>query len=170
MSDRRLHLETQAAERLREKLVAAYGEDADLIRDCIEGQTSLHEALNWAATQLLLMERQKDSFQAAKADLEERETRHSKRVADMRNAIQAAMEIGELASVKTAAATLTIKPNPPSVTITNEADIPPIFMVQPPLPPARPDKRAIAAALKEKQDVPGAALSNQPPSLQVRFK
>ena len=80
------------------------------------------------------------------------------------------MEIAELSSLKTPSATLSVKANPPSVEITDEVAIPAVFMVQPPLPPARPDKRAIADALKSKQDVPGAVLSNQPPSLQVRYK
>ena len=45
MSDRRLELEMRAAARLKEQLVTTYGDDADLIRDCIEGETSLHEAI-----------------------------------------------------------------------------------------------------------------------------
>lgn len=170
MSDRRLHLEIQAAQRLKEKLVEAYGEDADLLRDMVEGETDLHGAIARAALELAAVEGEKDGIEIAIAKMKERLTRHCDKAIGIRDAIQGAMEIAELTSLKTPAATLSVRPSPPSVEITDEAVIPAIFMVQPPPPPARPDKKAIAAALKDKQDVPGATLSNQAPSLSVRFK
>lgn len=168
--DRILHRELDAAKRLKEKLVEAYGEDADLLKDMIEGETGLHEAIAHATLELAAVEGEKDGIEIAIAKMRERLTRHCNKAEGIRNAIQAAMEIAELTSLKTPAATLSVRPSPPSVEIIDEAAIPAIFMVQPPLPPARPDKKAIAAALKEKQDVPGATLSNQAPSLSVRFK
>jgi hypothetical protein len=170
MADRKLTLEMQAAARLKELLTAAYGDDTDLLRDSIEGETNLHKAICNAAFDLAVVEGEKDGIEIAIAKMKERLTRHCNKATGIRGAIQAAMEIAELSSLKTPAATLSVKANPASVEITDEAAIPAVFMVQPPLPPARPDKRAIADALKSKQDVPGAVLSNQPPSLQVRYK
>ena len=170
MRDRRLHLETQAAARLKELLTKAYGDDEDLIRDSIEGETNLHEAIGHAALELAATEGEKAGIEIAIAKLKERLTRYCDKAIGIREAIQAAMETAELTSLKTPAATLSVRASPPGVEITDEAEIPPIFMVQPPPPPARPDKKAIAAALKDGQPIPGATLSNQAPTLSVRFK
>jgi len=59
-----------------------------------------------------------------------------------------------------------MRASPPRVEITDEAAIPAVFKVQ---PPPTVDKRAIAAALKSGEPVPGVSLSNQPPSLAVKF-
>jgi hypothetical protein len=53
---------------------------------------------------------------------------------------------------------LTIRKNPPAVQIVEESMIPAAFMRQPEPPPAAPDKKAIADALKDGIDVPGAIL------------
>lgn len=53
---------------------------------------------------------------------------------------------------------LKIQNNPPSVKIDFTESIPPEFMVQPKTPPPQPDKRLIAAAIKNGDHVPGAYL------------
>lgn len=164
--DRRLNLQTEAAQRLKEKLIATYGEDADLIRDMIEGETTLHEALGKAALELAAVEGEKEGVEIAIAKLKERLTRHCNRAQGIRDAIQTAMEVADLTSLKTPAASLTIRPSPPRVELTDPAIIPAVFLIQ---PPPTPDKRAIGAALKSGEVIPGAALSNQPPALQVRL-
>jgi hypothetical protein len=166
MSDRRLALETHAAARLKEQLVAAYGDDADLIKDMIEGETSLHEAIGHATLELAAVEGEKEGIEIAIAKLKSRLTRYCTRADGIRSAIHAAMETAELTSLKTPAATLSIRPSPPRVEITDAAQIPPVFLIQ---PPPSPDKTAIKAALKAGETVAGCALSNQPPSLAVRF-
>lgn len=166
MSDRKLYLETQAAERLKEKLIAAYGDDADLIRDMIEGETSLHERISAAALELAAVEGQKKGIEIAIAKLKARLGRYCKQAEGLREGIQAAMETAELTSIKTPAATLSMRASPPSVEIFDAAAIPAIFMKQ---PPAVPDKSSIKATIKNGQAVPGCALSNQPPALAVKF-
>ena len=54
--------------------------------------------------------------------------------------------------------TVAVRKNPPSVVIDDEAQIPPEFIYQPEPPAPRPDKQAIARALKAGTDVPGAHL------------
>lgn len=164
--NRNLHLETQAAERLKEMLVKVYGDDTDLVRDTIEGQTNLHEAIGAAALELAATEGEKDGIEIAIAKLKERLTRYCKKAEGIREAIQAAMETAELTSLKTPAATLSVRPSPPRVEIIDPAAIPAIFMVQ---PAPVVDKNGVKAALKAREPVPGAALSNSPPSLSVRF-
>lgn len=164
--DRKLQLEIDAAQRLKDKLIATYGEDADLIRDMVEGETSLHEAIGKAALELAAVEGEIEGVKIAKTKLDERLERHLKRAEGIRDAIQTAMETAELTSLKTPAATLSMRASPPRVEIADLALIPTCLMVQ---PPPSPDKRAIGAALKAGEAIPGASLSNQPPALSVRF-
>lgn len=166
MSDRKLYLETQAAERLREKLIAAYGEDADLIRDCIEGETSLHEAIARATLELAAVEGEKEGIEIAIAKLKTRLTRYCQRAIGIRDAVFSAMEAAELRGLKTPAATLSIRASPPSVEIIDPTLLPPVYLKQ---PPPTPDKAAIKDALKSGEAIPGATLSNQPDALSVRF-
>lgn len=164
--DRKLQLEMQAAQRLREKIVAAYGDDADLIRDMVEAETSLHEAIASAALELAAVEGQKEGIEIAIAKLKARLTRYCKHAEGLRDGIQAAMETAELTSIKTPAATLSMRASPPSVEIIDQALIPAVFMKQ---PPPTPDKASIRATIKNGQAVPGCTLSNQPPALAVKF-
>lgn len=166
MSDRRLHLETEAAQRLKDKLTAAYGDDVELIRDCIEGETSLHEAISRAALELAAVEGEKEGIEIAIAKLKGRLTRYCNRADGIREAIAVAMETAELTSLKTPAATLSMRPAPPKVEVLDEGSIPSVFFKQ---PPPQLDKAALKIALKDKADIPGAALSNQPLALSVRF-
>lgn len=166
MADRKLHLEMEAAKRLKEKLQSAYGDDAELIADMIEGETGLHEAIAKASLELAAVEGEKEGIEIAIAKLKARLTRHCERAQGIRDAIQAAMETAELTSLKTPAATLSIRPSPPSVEITDQAALPAIFLKQ---PPPVPDKNALKASLKSGEAIPGAVLSNQPPALSVRF-
>jgi translation initiation factor 2 alpha subunit (eIF-2alpha) len=167
MTDRRLKLETEAAQRLKDMLVATYGaDDADTARDMIEGETSLHEAIASATLELAAVEGEKEGIEIAIAKLRARLTRYCNRAEGIRAALQAAMETAELTSLKTPAATLSVRASPPRVEIIDAASIPALFMVQ---PPPSPDKKAISAALKAKEAVPGCVLSNQPLALSVRF-
>lgn len=166
MTSRMIALEIEAASRLKERLVDAYGDDVDLIRDVIEGQTSLHEALERAALELAAVEGMKEGIETAIAKLKARLTRYCKQAEGLREGIQAAMETAELPSLKTPAATLSMRASPPSVEITDPAAIPAVFLKQ---PPPVPDKASIRATIKNGQAVPGCVLSNQPPALAVKF-
>lgn len=163
---RRLDLEIRAAARLKEQLVATYGDDAELIKDMIEGETGLHDCIAKAALELAAVEGEKEGIEVAIAKLRERLTRHCNKAIGIREAIFGAMEIAELPSLKTAAATLSVRASPPRVEITDEKAIPSLYLNQ---PPPTVDKKAVSAALKSGEAVPGAVLSNSPPALSVRF-
>lgn len=57
--------------------------------------------------------------------------------------------------------TIKLQNNPPSVVVDDEAAIPAKFMTQPEPPAPRPDKKAIQAALKEGEDVPGVHIEQK---------
>lgn len=163
---RRLELETRAAARLKEQLVEAYGDDAEVIRDTLEGATNLHEMMKAATFELADVEGAKEGKEIAIAKMKERLSRDCRKAEAIREAIFNAMEVAELTSLKTPAATLSVRASPPRVEITDEAAIPPVFKVQ---PPPTIDKKGISAALKAGEVVPGAVLSNSPPALSVRL-
>lgn len=162
----RLKLATEAAQRLRERIILEYGEDADLIRDMIEGEHDLEKLIGYAAQELAMVEGEKAGIIIAIDKMKERLTRHARRADAIREGIAAAMETAELPSLKTPTATLSMRASPPRVEITERAALPAIYVIQPPL---IPDKKAIGEALKNGDTIPGAVLSNQPQALSVRF-
>ena len=165
MSYRRLELETRAANRIRQTLVAAYGDDTDLIRDMIEAETSVREALAAVAETLQSVEGDIEGVEIVTAKLAARKARFVRYRDGLREALAGGMEVAEITSLKTPIATLSMRATPPSVEIIDQSVIPPAFMrVADPVP----DKRAILAALKDGTAVPGCVLSNQPPALSVR--
>lgn len=68
-------------------------------------------------------------------------------------------EASEIVDEKTGT-TIKVRNNPPSVAIEDESAIPAEFLIEPPPPAPRPDKKAIAAALKVGQPVPGCHLQH----------
>lgn len=189
---RDLEREIKAAQMLRDQLSDMVGDDAELIRDSIEGETGLFEIIAAMA--------EADGEDAALIDataayikkLQERKARIEARV-DMRRALMAnALEIAELTKFETAAGTVTRKAVPPKAVIVEEADIPARFFV-----PQEPklDKAAVLKALKDRKtalseikapvgsaewsaevervnaehpDVAGAVLSNAGYTIQIR--
>ena len=165
MSERRLELETRAAKRVKETLLAAYGDDTDLIRDVIEGETSVREALAAVAKTLQSVEGDIKGIEIVMAEQAGRKARYVRHRDGLREALACGMEVAEITSLKTPVATLSMRATPPSVEIIDQSVIPPAFMrVADPVP----DKRAILAALKDGTPIPGCVLSNQPPALSVR--
>jgi len=162
----KLKLETEAAQRMRERIVMEYGEDVELIRDMIEGEHDLEKLIGYAARELACVEGEKAGIVIAIDKMKERLTRHARRADAIREGIAAAMETAELSSLKTPAATLSMRASPPRVEITDAAALPAIYVIQ---PAPVPDKKAIGAALKDGDTIPGAVLSNQPQALSVRF-
>lgn len=189
---RDLDREIKAAQMLRDQLSDMAGDDAELIRDSIEGETSLFEMIAAMA--------EADGEDAALIDataayikkLQERKVHIEARV-DMRRALMAnALEIAELTKFETAAGTVTRKALPPKAVIVEEADIPARFFVQ---QDPKLDKAAVLKALKDRKtalseikapvgsaeyvaevdrinaehpDISGAVLSNAGYTIQIR--
>lgn len=86
---------------------------------------------------------------------------HRQRIAQgLREYLKKNMEDAGIDRIECALLKLTIKKNPPAVEVQDEAQIPGGYWVTPePKPPEkRLDKKAIAAALKKGEEVPGAKL------------
>jgi hypothetical protein len=189
---RDLERELKAAQLVREQVRDLVGEDLALIRDSVEGQTSLFEIISAMA--------EADGEEAALVEgvaayikqLQDRKKRIEERI-EIRRALMAnALDIAELPRLVTAAGTVTRKALPPKAIVIEEADIPARFYV-----PQEPklDRAALLSALKERAaaiaeitaelgsldykaelakidvnypPIPGATLSNAATTIQIR--
>jgi enamine deaminase RidA (YjgF/YER057c/UK114 family) len=187
-----LSREIAAARILREHVESMVGDDADAIRDAIEGETTLLEQIGALALSIASDE----AFAKAASDLAEqikaRSARFENRAEMKRALISTALEIAERKSLETPAGTVTLKSVPPKLQITEEADVPARFFKQ---PAPVIDRRSLLDALKQREAamkeasdlsdtearaearakveathpaIPGACLSNGGKTIQIR--
>lgn len=150
-------------------LLMAYADvlagDEQATADTIEGETDLHAAIEIAANRIT----ENDTMIAAIKDradaLSVRRKRLETQSDTLRTAIGVAMEVATIKRLQLSEATITLKATPASALVTDEAAIPARFWK-----PQEPklDKRAVLDALKAKEVVPGAALSNGGSTVQIR--
>lgn len=169
MSDKdtvmKLAAEKQAAEALREAMSKLPGMDDETVRDTIEGETDLHGAIAGTVAMITETEIMEAGLAAKIKELVGRQKRYEDRLIFLRTAIEQAMTIGGLKLLELPDATLSLSNRAPGLVITDESRIPPSFWKQP--DPVL-DKSALKAALKDKQEVPGASLGNGSVSLTIR--
>ncbi len=157
----RLNKEMEAANALRDALST---DDDDLLRDMIEGETSLHEMIGKTVESLDEDTMLSDALKARIADLRTRADRIVARIATKRAAIEQAMVIGDVKSLELPTLTATVKRTTPGLQITDESIIPATYWK--PKDPVL-DKKALKDALKD-GPVPGAQLDNGGVALQLR--
>lgn len=145
-------------------------DDGELVADAIEGETNLIEAISAALDEIDECDVIEAGCKSKAAEFEARGSAAAKRRDRIRASIEQAMVMTEQPSLRLPAATLSITRRPAGLVITNEADIPARFFVQPPAPPPKLDKKALLAALNDNQVIPGAGLDNGSVSLTVRRK
>jgi hypothetical protein len=163
--DYALHRATQAADVLKEQLREIAGDDEEVIADTIEGEIDLEGLIRMAAEQNASDGALAGGITDLIDKLVARRDRIKKRVDMRRVAILAAMQAGEIRKVETPAGTISRKAVPPAVLILEEASIPSEFWK-----PSDPklDRKAVADALKEGREVPGAQMSNGNETIQIR--
>ena len=179
--------EAQAVKALKEGLAAVgAADDAELLLDTIEGQTSLFEIID----QLLLRRTESlalaEGLSGAIDALTARKRRFEANAERDKTLVEQALSVAELDTLMRPAGTLSMSKRPPSVVITEESEIPAIYW-KPGTPSldkkalseaVRAHKAALAiedpalreAALAEAPAVPGATLNNAAPSLTIRVK
>lgn len=165
MDIRELDREAMEAKALLANLRDIVADDEEWTASIVESETNLTEAIEHAVSRLAEVETFEEALaQQAKA-LAERKERFTRQKNNIRAAIQSALGAVGLKKLELAAATLTLKPTPPKVIVTEEADIPSTYFE--PQPP-KLDKRKLAAALKD-GSVPGAVLSNGCSTIQIKW-
>lgn len=161
---RRIILETRAAAVLKEQLLGIT-DDEETLRDTIQGATNLHEAIRAVFKDLGEDEILSQGLSVYMAQLQLRTDRIKRRIDKRRNAIQKAMEVGEIRSVTFPEGTLSLRNVAAGLDVLDERKIPAKYWK-----PQDPklDRALLKEDLKKKIVVDGARLDNGGISLSVR--
>jgi hypothetical protein len=165
MSELQLKREAEAAKALIDNIRGIVEGDDDLMLDMIEAETDFLEAIDAA-----IMSRWQDlAYAKALTDLignlQARKRRLEDRASAKSQSIALAMEMADVRKLQRPSATLSLQSTAPSAIVVEEADIPAQFWK--PQPP-KLDKRALLAALKDGETIPGAELSNGGETVVIR--
>lgn len=154
---RNLSIEADIARSLLANIRDVIGDDEEMAADAVEGETNLIEVIEAAIARIAELEGFEASIKAHMASLRERKDRFGKQADMLRQAVLVAMGMADLKKIELPGATVSRKSVPPKAEIISGADIPAKFWK-----PADPtlDLKAVLAALKAKEQVPGAVLSN----------
>lgn len=168
---RKIAIETEAAKRLLSYLRdEGQDDDADLVADTIEGQTSLHEAIAAAIDQIDGCEVLVIGLKAKEDEFADRRRKIEARAENLRAAIEQAMIATDQDKLPLPTATVFISKRKPGLMVENEAEIPSEFFIEQERPAPKLDKRMLATALAVGRKVPGASLDNGTISLSIRRK
>jgi hypothetical protein len=99
-----------------------------------------------------------DQIDAAVEEMGRRAAAIRKNAERVREYLMSNMIFAGVKKLETPYFVITVRDNPPRVVVTDEQTIPPQFFVEPTPPPAKLDKKAIAAALKAGEHIPGVHL------------
>jgi len=153
---------------LRDRLTTEFPEaDEDTLRDTLEGLSSLPEALA-ALTRSYLDDLALAAALGMRIDaMQERLGRIEHRADKKRELVTTVMERADIKKLAEPDFTASLRPSPPAVVVTDEAQIPEAYWK--PQPP-KLDRQGISAALKAGGTVSGAVLSNPEMVLSVRTR
>lgn len=148
---RDLQRDLNAATILKQQLTEMFGEeaDADLIRDSIEGETGLFEAIDAVLLQIAADAGHIDGIADATKALGARKKRLENRVEALRTILLNAMDVVGDTRMERPIATMTAKPIAAGLSVTDEAVIPTIYYSQP--DPVL-DRKKLLDALKSNRD------------------
>lgn len=163
-----LHHEVLKHQVIRARLVEAFPDlDEETLVDTLEGATDLKEMLAGIARAYLedrcMVSALKQRLEAMRDRLGRLENTASRK----RDLITEVMEKAELQKLTEPDFTLSMREVPPSVQVVEEAEVPEQYWKP---QPAKLDRQALLAALKQGQAVPGALLSNGGRTVSLRTK
>jgi hypothetical protein len=164
MNPHDIRIQADMAARLREAL-AAHG-DEELTLDMIEGETRLFDMLDQLAEARAEDLAMVEAIKLREADLSERRKRIAARADAHRDLVHKALEISGQRKVERPLYTASIAAGRASVVITDELALPDYYIRT----KREPDKTKIGDALKGGETVPGACMSNAPPSCRIQMK
>lgn len=164
---RDLHIQGEAAKALLLNIRDVVEDDAEMIETAIEGETNLKEAISCAVDRILELDAHEEAITAQVKALNERKERFAHQSERIKAAIHVAMGQAKLRKLELHQATLGVRAVPPKAEIIDESLIPSKYWkAQDP----RLDKKAVLDALKSKEVVPGAMMSNGGETLSLRVK
>ena len=167
MSDvsRQLLIQGEAAKALLANIRDVIGDDDEMALTAVEGETSLIETIKQAVDRLHELEAHAEAIGSQIKALGERKSRFEAQRERIKAAVAVAMGQAELRKLELPSATLSIRAVAAKAEIADEALIPSKFWK-----PQDPklDRKAVLDALKAKEDVPGAVLSNGGETLAIK--
>lgn len=149
----------ELAEEFRELAARLYDTDQEeqAIIDTLEGaQYPMEQKAKAISFVLRAAQIDIDAHAAELKRLDDRKTALEAHKDRLMAYVHAAMMKADIKKLPAGSYTFTSKKNPPKVEITDQAALPVQFLSFPEIPPPTPDKKAIAAALKAGEPVPGA--------------
>ncbi len=168
MSTAAVNLELNRFTEFKRRILEAEPDiDDRTLADTLEGATNLHETIAVLVRSSLDDADLIAGLKTRIAENRERLDRLNLRLEKKRSLALVAMEEAGLDKIMEPDFTLSLRPSPPSVVVTDETLIPEWFWVP---QPAKLDKRALLETMKAGTAINGAALSNSRRSLQVRTK
>lgn len=166
---RALRIETEAAKRLLANLRdQGHGDDAELMADAVEGETSLHEAVEAVLAQIDECDVLEIGLAAKEEAFASRRAKVKARKEFLQAAIEQAMLAAEQQKLTLPAATVFLSKRAARLIVEDEASIPSRFFVEQERPAPKLDKKALTEALKANETIPGATLDNGSVSLTIR--
>ncbi len=153
---------------LRERLAAEFPDaDEETLLDTLEGMTNLHEMLAAVVRSQLDDLSLVAALRARIGDMQERLWRLEQRADKKKQVVTSVMERAGIKKVTEPDFTLSLRPTPRPLVVTDEKEIPAQFWKP---QPAKLDRQGLIEALKDNQHVPGALLGNAGVTISVRTK
>lgn len=133
---------------------------AEVVADTLEGMGGAIEAKAQSVAAFVRnLEASAEAIKQAEVQMAIRRKAIEARAAHIRNYLLSNLLATGIHKIDCALFSIAVKDNPVSVVVDAESQIPEQFMRVPDPPPPAPDKKAIAAALKAGEDVPGCHLA-----------
>ena len=160
-----LHTQGEAAKALLLNIRDVIGEDEEMYLHAVHGETDLIEAISAAVDRIEQVNTFAELIEARIKTLQSRRDRFADQAARIKAAVHVAMGHAELRKLELPQATLSLRAVPPKCEITDESAIPSKYWkAQDP----KLDKKAVLDALKAREAVPGATLSNGGETISIR--
>jgi hypothetical protein len=141
-------------------------EDADLLTDTVAGETDFERVIDKLVSFVREAETMAEAVKARKEEIAERQKRFERQSEAGRKIILSLMDAAQQPRVTLPEATLSITKPREKLTIWAEEEIPQGYFAI----VRKPDTKAITAALKAGNEIPGAELELGNPGLMIRTK
>lgn len=166
--ERKLKIEAEAAKNLLAALADQIDEEDDeMIVDTVEGETSLLETIEKAIDDIALTEAMVIGIKAKEEEMARRRQRLSSRIERVKASIEQAMAMIQQDKLMLPTATLSVRPAPMKVVITDEQAIPSRFWK---VPAPVLDRKLLRDELKSGVAILGAMAEDGGRSLSIRRK
>jgi hypothetical protein len=139
-------------------------DDGDILANAIEGETKMHEALSIGIKRYFEVQTLMQGLEAAIERMKTRLNRLEAQSDNLREALLVGLQVAQMSRFEHPLATIVEAKTPAKPVYDNEAEIPSRFWRAP--DPVL-DKKAVAAALKAKEVVPGVHLSEPGRTLKI---